>query len=92
LNLRKRIFTHLLLIHLLTALLPEQPDLLKHHVEPLTQQPGMKMILTSLLLVEFNIGLFPLRAVTQLKLVGQKVEMEITALVAQAQKLVEHLV
>jgi len=45
----------------------------------------MKIILTLLLLVEFNIGLFLQPAVKQLKLVAQKVEMEIAVLVAQAQ-------
>jgi hypothetical protein len=52
----KQIFTHFLLTHLQIAQPAERLDLRKQVVEVLTQQPGMKMILTTQLLVEYKAG------------------------------------
>jgi hypothetical protein len=74
LNPRKQHFTHLHLIHLLIARPADHLDRRKQIVEVLTQQPGMKMILTSPLLVEYKGGQFLLLELMRLPRPAQLAE------------------
>ena len=80
-------YTHLRIVRQLAQAVRRNP-----HAGQRIQQLGMNQIPISLSYLEFNIGLFQPREVTQLRLAVQKVEMVIAAQGELAQKLLEHLI